>query len=50
MALYCAARAVRGLVPQPRNNSIDLTMLFLVYTAAQGVTGALVSRLVGAGG
>jgi len=50
MALYCAARAARGLVPQPRNNSIDLAMLFLVYTAAQGVTGALVSRLVGAGG
>ena len=50
MALYCAARGVRGLVAQPRNNSIDLTMLFLIYTAAQGATGGLISRLVGVGG
>ena len=49
MAGYCAARAARGLVMQPRNNSIDLALLFLAYTAAQGLTGALFGRLVGAG-
>src|SRR3546814_7765583 len=29
MAGYCAVRAARGLVTQPKNNSIDLAMLFI---------------------
>ena len=49
MAAYCALRAARGLVSQPRNNSIDLTVLFLGYTAAQGLVGAIFGRLIGAG-
>jgi cytochrome c oxidase subunit I+III len=48
MAGYCAARAIRGLVSQPRNSSIDLTMLFLAYTAVQGLIGAGFGRLIGA--
>jgi cytochrome c oxidase subunit I+III len=47
MAGYCAARAARGLVTQLRNNTIDLTMLFLAYMAAQGLVGALFGRLIG---
>lgn len=49
MALYCCARAARGLVTQPTNNSVDLAVLFLGYTALQGAVGALFARAVGAG-
>ncbi|MFN3387781.1 MAG: cbb3-type cytochrome c oxidase subunit I [Allosphingosinicella sp.] len=46
MALYLAARNSRGLVTRPRNNSFDLTVMFLVYTAGQGLLAALLTRLV----
>ena len=49
MALYVAARNSRGLVTRPRNNSVDLAVLFIVYTAAQGaLTAALVRLFPGA--
>ena len=48
MIAYAVARAVRDLVTIPRNNTVDLTVLFLVYVAGQGLIGALVGRLVGA--
>ena len=48
MAGYCAVRAARGLVTQPKNNSIDLAMLFIGYTALQGAVGALFGRAIGA--
>ncbi|RYD43763.1 MAG: cytochrome ubiquinol oxidase subunit I [Sphingomonadales bacterium] len=47
MAAFCAARALRGLVSLPRNNSVDLTMLFLAYTAVQGLVAALFGRSFG---
>ncbi len=47
MAAYCAARVARGLMTQPRSNTVDLAMLFLCYTAAQGLTGALFGRAIG---
>ena len=48
MVCYCAARRARGLITQPRNNSIDLVVLFLGYTAVQGLVGAIVGRAIGA--
>jgi cytochrome c oxidase subunit I+III len=47
LAAFCAARALRGLVSLPRNNSVDLTMLFLAYTAVQGLVAALFGRSFG---
>lgn len=47
MAGYIAARAVRGLVATPANNSVDLAALFLAYSGAQGLVGAAVARLAG---
>ena len=46
MALYLAARASRGLITKPTNTSLDMVVLFLVYTAAEGVVAALLTRLV----
>jgi cytochrome c oxidase subunit I+III len=46
MAGYMAARALRGLVTAPASNSLDLVMLFLVYTGAQGVIGSTLTRLL----
>jgi len=43
-ALYIAARTSRGLVTRPRNTSVDLATIFLVYAAAQGCATALVTR------
>jgi cytochrome c oxidase subunit I+III len=48
MALYMAARAARGLITAPRNNSFDLVVMFTVYTAIQGLATALVTRAVAA--
>jgi cytochrome c oxidase subunit I+III len=48
MAGYCAVRAVRGLVIQPKNNSIDLAALFIAYTAVQGAVGTVFGRAIGA--
>ncbi|WP_447752180.1 cbb3-type cytochrome c oxidase subunit I [Sphingopyxis fribergensis] len=47
MAGYCAARAACGLLTLPRSNTVDLTMLFLAYSAAQGLVGALFGRAFG---
>ena len=48
MAVYLAARNSRGMIVRPRNNSLDLCVLWLVYAAGQGAITALVTRLVGA--
>ena len=45
MTAYLAARNSRGLVTRPRNNTFDLTTIFLVYAAAQGTIGTLLARL-----
>jgi cytochrome c oxidase subunit I+III len=50
MALYMAARTSRGLVTRPHNNSFDLTVMFIAYTAAQAGVSALLVRLFPAGG
>jgi cytochrome c oxidase subunit I+III len=46
MALYIAARTSRGLLTKPRNNSFDLTVIFLVYTASQAALSAMLVRLM----
>ncbi len=46
MAGYVAARAIRGLVTRPSNNSLDLTALFLAYAGGQGLAGTLFPRLL----
>ncbi len=45
MALYLAFRNARGLVTQPRNNSFDLVVLFMLYTAAEGIVSSALVRL-----
>ena len=40
-----AARNSRALIVRPRNNSMDLTVMFMCYTAAQGSVIALLARL-----
>jgi cytochrome c oxidase subunit I+III len=50
MAAFLAGRTSRDLVTRPRNNTVDLITLFVVYAAAQGSAAALIVRLVtGAG-
>ena len=45
MGGYIAVRNSRGLIVRPRNNSVDLMVLFLGYTAMQGSLAALLVRL-----
>ncbi len=45
MAGFLAARNSRGLVTRPRNNTFDLTTIFIVYTAGQGIVTALLTHL-----
>jgi cytochrome c oxidase subunit I+III len=45
MALYMAARTSRGLVTRPHNNSFDLTVMFVAYTAMQAGLSTLLVRL-----
>ncbi|MGE0773932.1 MAG: cbb3-type cytochrome c oxidase subunit I [Sphingomonadaceae bacterium] len=45
MGGYIAVRNSRGLIVRPRNNSVDLMVLFLGYTAIQGSLAALLVRL-----
>src|SRR3546814_15883925 len=45
MAFYLALRNSRGLITRPRNNSVDLIVLFTTYTALQGLISALLVRL-----
>jgi cytochrome c oxidase subunit I+III len=50
MGGYLFARNARGIVTRPANNSVDLIVLFTIYTAGQGIVSALIARLVpGAG-
>src|SRR3546814_2787504 len=37
MTGYLAARNSRALMTRPRNNSMDLTVIFICYTAGQGI-------------
>jgi len=46
MGGYLFARNARGIVSRPANNSVDLVVLFTVYTAAQGIFSTLLTRLV----
>jgi cytochrome c oxidase subunit I+III len=45
MAGYLAARNSRALIVRPRNNTMDLTVMFMCYTAAEGIATALLARL-----
>lgn len=45
MAGYISARNARGLIVRPRNNSLDLCVLFVGYAAAQGAVTAVLTRL-----
>ncbi len=47
MAGYISARNSRGMIVRPRNNSLDLCVLWVVYAAAQGAITALVTRALG---
>jgi len=50
MAAFLAGRTARKLVTRPRNNTVDLVTLFVIYTAVQGTAATLIVRLVtGAG-
>ena len=48
MALYLGWRVLRGLITPVRNNTLDLTCLFLGYAGAQGLAGTLFVRAIGA--
>ncbi|MCW1430241.1 cbb3-type cytochrome c oxidase subunit I [Novosphingobium sp. JCM 18896] len=48
MAGYLGWRAVKNLVSQTRNNTLDLTCLFVGYAGAQGLVGTLFARAIGA--
>lgn len=45
MAAYVSARNARGLLVRPRCNTMDLVVLFLAYTGAQGGLAASLTRL-----
>jgi cytochrome c oxidase subunit I+III len=47
MAGYLSARNSRGMIVRPRNNSLDLCVLFVTYAAAQGALTAVLTRAVG---
>ena len=47
MAAYLSARNSRAMIVRPRNNSMDLCVLFLLYAAAQGALTAIVTRAFG---
>ncbi len=50
MSLYLAARVSRGIMTRPRNTTFDVVVLFILYSAAQGIVSAALTRLVpGAG-
>ena len=50
MALYVAARTSRGLVTRPTNNTVDLVVIFIAYTAAQSALSALLTGMSPGGG
>lgn len=45
MGAYLALRTSRNMIERPRSVTFDVTMLFLVYTAAQGAASTLLTRL-----
>ncbi|KKC27273.1 cbb3-type cytochrome c oxidase subunit I, partial [Sphingomonas sp. SRS2] len=47
MAGYLSARNSRGMIVRPRNNSLDLCVLWVVYAAGQGALTAVLTRAVG---
>lgn len=47
MAAYISARNSRGMIVRPRNNSLDLCVLWVVYAAGQGALTALLTRAFG---
>src|SRR3546814_6002108 len=44
MAFYLALRNSRDLITRPRNNSVDLIVLFTTYTDLQGIIGSFLVR------
>lgn len=46
MAAYALARAARRLISRPRNVMLDIVVLFMGYTALQGLVAAIVTRLL----
>ena len=48
MALYLGWRVLRRLVTPLRNNTLDLTCLFVGYAGAQGLAGTVFARAIGA--
>jgi cytochrome c oxidase subunit I+III len=48
MAFYLSWRQLRRVVTARRNNTLDLTCLFIAYTGAQGLVGTLFARAIGA--
>lgn len=49
MAGYISARNSRGMIVRPRNNSLDLCVLFVAYAAGQGALTAILTRAFGGG-
>ena len=49
MAGYISARNSRGMIVRPRNNSLDLCVIFVTYAAAQGALTAILTRALGGG-
>ena len=47
MAGYISARNSRGMIVRPRNNSLDLCVLFVVYAAGQGALTTVLTRAIG---
>lgn len=47
MAAYLSARNSRGMIVRPRNNSLDLCVLFVAYAAGQGALTAILTRAFG---
>ena len=46
MAIFLSlARNSRGLITRPRNTTFDVIVLFVVYTAGQGLIAATLTRL-----
>ncbi len=47
MAGYISARNSRGMIVRPRNNSLDLCVLFVTYAAGQGALTTILTRALG---
>ena len=47
MAGYISARNSRGTIARPRNNSLDLCVLFVTYAAGQGALTTILPRALG---